>query len=187
MDWLWQLDKKIFYYIHVSLNNGSWGDFWLYIGGLFNNWSSGYFHNVVLWLLAFRKGMRDYVVMIALTPVLANFLYRFIERLADRMRPGMFAFSTPLRDVVKNSFPSGHTGGSIAICVMTLLIIRNTRYTWLRWIIYPYAILVALSQVLVGSHFLTDVIGGICFGSVFASVWYLVCAKYGWLPQKAES
>ncbi|WP_447978056.1 phosphatase PAP2 family protein [Candidatus Nitrospira bockiana] len=60
-----------------------------------------------------------------------------------------------------DSFPSGHTTASFAVAAVIA-----RRYPELSWPAYLMAGFVALSRVVRGSHFPTDVVAGVCLGTV---------------------
>ena len=60
-----------------------------------------------------------------------------------------------------DSFPSGHTTASFAVAV-----VLAKSFPKLGWLVYGVAGIVAVSRAVRGSHFPTDVIAGICLGTI---------------------
>lgn len=60
-----------------------------------------------------------------------------------------------------DSFPSGHTTASFAVAI-----VLAKSFPKLAWLVYGVAGFVAVSRVVRGSHFPTDVIAGICLGTI---------------------
>jgi len=86
---------------------------------------------------------------------------QIIKHLVGRPRPNhtnfdeSFGFNFLTLDSSFHSFPSGHSSTIFIVCfVLTAVIPR------LRIFFYFFASLIALSRVVVGAHFLTDVIAG---------------------------
>ncbi|NLR91236.1 MULTISPECIES: phosphatase PAP2 family protein [Flammeovirga] len=80
-----------------------------------------------------------------------------------------------------DTFPSGHATTGFVIGAMFMLIIPN----WKGFVIgMSYGLIVAISRMYLGQHFLVDVsFGGI---SAFAIVWlcWYICDKKGWIKLK---
>lgn len=60
-----------------------------------------------------------------------------------------------------DSFPSGHTTASFAVAV-----VLAKSFPRMAWLVYGLAGFVAVSRTIRGSHFPTDVLAGICLGTI---------------------
>lgn len=60
-----------------------------------------------------------------------------------------------------DSFPSGHTAASFAVAA-----VLAKSFPKIAWLVYALAGFVAVSRAIRGSHFPTDVIAGICLGTI---------------------
>lgn len=91
-----------------------------------------------------------------------------IKRLIGRVRPsdlGAFAYEPFSWRSYYASFPSGHTTNVFATLVAVGLILP-----WARPLLWVYALGIAASRVIVGSHFFSDVVAGAAFGAFGAIV-----------------
>lgn len=70
---------------------------------------------------------------------------------------------------IENGFPSGHTSGAIALWGALALLFRN-RWTTIGSIVLM--MLIPLSRVYLGVHFLADVLGGIIVGATVIGLCY---------------
>ena len=70
-------------------------------------------------------------------------------------------------DHLENGFPSGHTSGAIALWGALALLFRNK---WVRMICVALMILIPLSRMYLGVHFLADVLGGVLLGVVILGI-----------------
>jgi undecaprenyl-diphosphatase len=64
-----------------------------------------------------------------------------------------------------DSFPSGHAAAACAVAT-----VLATRFPRVRWPILAVAVAIAMSRVIRGSHYLTDVAGGAALGCVMGVV-----------------
>lgn len=97
-------------------------------------------------------------------------LYKGLKRWTRRPRP--FAADRHIRAWVapldEFSFPSGHTLHAVAFTIVAL-----TYYPALAWLLIPFTASVALSRVVLGLHYPSDVLAATGIGSVLAlgSLW----------------
>ena len=61
------------------------------------------------------------------------------------------------------SFPSGHTLHAVAFSIVAI-----HHFAVLAWLLWPFAALVALSRVILGLHYPSDVVAAIGLGAVIA-------------------
>ncbi len=117
-----------------------------------------------------RAALRPAAAM-ALTGIAGLALYRWLKRTFVRERP-FITHSTidcAAAPLDRYSFPSGHT-------------LHAVSFTWqavahfgaltpeLAWILVPFACLVAASRVVLGLHYLSDVLAGAVLGALLAQV-----------------
>ena len=95
-----------------------------------------------------------------------------VKHLADRVRPDV----NPIAETLGPSFPSGHSSWSIAFFAATALLMSRGRDRAARAVIAGAAaaltVMVAGSRVLLGVHWLSDVLAGLALGAA----WFAVCA-----------
>ena len=113
---------------------------------------------------------------VALSGLSAN----LIKRAIGRARPanfeewGIFGFSPFAGSARFESFPSGHatTIGALFM-VLALLLPRH------RLVLAIFAIWLAMTRVMVGAHYPSDVIAGLAYGSWFSLMMAIVFSRYG--------
>ena len=109
-------------------------------------------------------------VHLAVTGIIALALYKGLKRWTRRPRP--FASDVRIRAWVapldEFSFPSGHTLHAVAFSIVAI-----AYYPMLAWGLLPFAASVALSRVILGLHYPSDVLAALAIGSGLAglSLW----------------
>jgi len=95
-----------------------------------------------------------------------------LKMLFGRTRPDILLHQV---EVFSYSFPSGHAFLTAALGTSLVLILFHERSTLNREVLFGailFSFAVGISRVIVGVHYLSDVIGGWIFGIIFA--WLLV-------------
>lgn len=110
------------------------------------------------------QGLHASIVM-ALTGAVGLALYKCLKHRLVRERPfirfnELLAGMPPLD---RYSFPSGHTLHAVAFTIVAV-----AYFPILAAVLVPFAILVALSRVVLGLHYPTDVIAGALLGATLA-------------------
>jgi undecaprenyl-diphosphatase len=92
-------------------------------------------------------------------------LYRWIKRTAARPRPYQAdqAITRRARPLDPYAFPSGHTLHAVAF---TLVVLPS--FPQLGWLLVPFCVAVAVSRVVLGLHYPSDVVAGALLGSTVA-------------------
>jgi undecaprenyl-diphosphatase len=97
----------------------------------------------------------------AATGALALLLYKLLKRWTRRPRP--FASDVRIRAWIapldEFSFPSGHTLHAVSFTIVAL-----AYYPALAWLLLPFTALVALSRVVLGLHYPSDVLAATAIG-----------------------
>lgn len=99
-------------------------------------------------------------------------LTTIVKALVDRVRPSL----NPIAETLGPSFPSGHSSWSAAFLATAVLLLGRGRSASTRaaltGLAAALAVAIAGTRVLLGVHWLSDVIAGLALGAA----WFLVCA-----------
>jgi undecaprenyl-diphosphatase len=103
---------------------------------------------------------------LALVGGIAALLYRRLKRWAKRPRP--FAADPRIRAWIapldEYSFPSGHTLHAVSFTVVAC-----AWYPWLAWVLAPFSVCIALSRVVLGVHYPSDVAAAAIIGGALGA------------------
>ncbi len=123
--------------------------------------------------LAWRRWREPLMMVVPLVLEAAAFIT--VTYLIDRPRPEDGLESSP----VKSSFPSGHVAAAAAYGALVIIVFWHTRKIWIRALVIIVSVVVpvvvALSRMYRGMHFLSDVVGGAALGvAAVALSWWMI-------------
>lgn len=131
-------------------------------------------------LLAYnRTGLALFVLIsVGLSGILAN----IIKQAVGRARPGNFADGgvfrfEPLTGMADfASFPSGHscTAGAVGMALALL-------WPGARLVVIPLALALAMTRIVLGAHYPSDVIAGLALGASFTLLVAMLFARLGYV------
>ena len=139
----------------------------------------GVFWYALMLLLALFAGRRGLYAALHMAGVgvVSALLYRALKRWTKRPRPfrahaDITAYVAPLDEF---SFPSGHTLHAVAFTLIAL-----AWFPWLAALLVPFTLLVAMSRVVLGMHYPSDVLAATLIGVALAQVSW-VFAPAAWI------
>lgn len=109
-----------------------------------------------------REALIPAITMVA-SGMFGIIIYKFLKAATARPRP--FASNPQIRRATRPldefSFPSGHSLHSISFTI-----IATHYYPELGWLLAPFTVFVALSRVVLGLHYPSDVLVGLFIGTL---------------------
>jgi undecaprenyl-diphosphatase len=110
-----------------------------------------------------------------------------VKRLVDRPRPPA---SVQLVHATGTSYPSGHAMDAVAGYAALVLVLSLDRSRKARAILFSSAALVVLvvgwSRIYLGTHWLTDVLGGYALGGLLVVILAALLLRPGGAPARTE-
>jgi undecaprenyl-diphosphatase len=138
----------------------------------------GVFWYLLMLLLPLLDGRRGAAVALqmALTGAVGLLIYRRLKGGAARERPyarhaGIDLVTAPLD---RFSFPSGHTLHAVGFTLVAC-----AGYPGLAWLLVPLTLLIAVSRVVLGLHYPSDVLAGAAVGAGLAWLFTRAAALFG--------
>lgn len=131
----------------------------------------------VVWLLVRRQPW--VATYVAVTALGAAVLGVVLKDLVERLRPVVDA---PVAAASGPSFPSGHALSSLVSYGVLVLVFLPTVHRSLRWVLIGAAallvVVVGVTRMALGVHFLTDVIGGWLLGALWLTLTAVAFRKW---------
>jgi undecaprenyl-diphosphatase len=140
--------------------------------GIVSRLGDGVFWYTLMGILAAFGGARGAICALhmALTGLVAATMYKQLKRWTRRPRPfrthdAIVPYIAPLDEF---SFPSGHTLHAVSFTMIAL-----AYFPWLAPVLVPFTILVAMSRIVLGLHYPSDVLAAtaIALGLGSLSLW----------------
>lgn len=115
--------------------------------------------------LAYGSAAWPTVARMALAGALGLCIYKWLKAKTSRPRPCQVysAISAAAPALDRFSFPSGHT-----LHAVSFGLVAATGFPQLAPLVYPFALLVAVSRPVLGLHYPSDVLAGALLGSLVA-------------------
>lgn len=135
--------------------------------GIISRLGDGIFWYVLMLMLPILYGWPAVQVSLhmGLVALVGLALYKWLKTSTERVRP--FAYSDDIfqniRALDQFSFPSGHTLHAVSFSWVLL-----SYYPEWAWLVVPFTVLVALSRVILGLHYPSDVLMGAFLGAGLA-------------------
>lgn len=164
IDFLYQIDIAIFYFVNHTLSNSFFDKFFPFITEV-KHWYIAY---IILFFVLFIKGGKlgriSAIGVILLIVATDQFSASFVKNLVERIRP---CNELPDVNILAGctgsfSFPSAHAVNNFAVAVFFTMLFPKY-----KWALFITAFLLALSRVYVGVHYPSDIIGGALIGAAF--------------------
>jgi len=147
----------------ASVNARAQGTRWLGLFGFISKLGDGYIWYALIAAFALIGGQKgtNAALHMALIGLLSLVVYKSIKRISRRDRPlkKNHTINLSIAPLDEFSFPSGHTLHAVAFSLVAC-----EYFPWLGFILIPITILIALSRVVLGLHFPSDVLAAIGLG-----------------------
>ncbi|GGN66205.1 phosphatase PAP2 family protein [Actinoplanes lobatus] len=127
---------------------------------------------LVIWLV--RRGARRPAVWVAVTMAVGGLLGGAIKLLVGRDRPDLLE---PVARAVGYAFPSGHALNAALGMAVFVVIFPRVRALWVAAVLIPVG--TAISRVVLGVHWTSDVVAGLLLGAVVPAITLLVFRRAG--------
>lgn len=129
---------------------------------------------IIISLFIITKFQLEFILSFIIGFSIERLLYYSIKNVTKRIRPfeKLKIENIPILPPDKYSFPSGHTSSSFLFATLLSLF-----FPTLMIIVFPFAVLVALSRIILNLHYPTDILIGLQIG-ILTAIISLELTKY---------
>lgn len=126
---------------------------------------------MALLLILEREAALQAVLHMIAVGLLGLMLYKWLKQKTLRPRPCNLhiAITRSTAPLDEFSFPSGHTLHAVGFSLVAI-----AYFPWLAPVLLPFTLLVALSRIVLGLHYPTDVLAGAALGYALATLSFLL-------------
>lgn len=190
LDWLLELDTKVFIYLN-SLGSEGFDGFWLFITKQYA-WIPLF--AIILFLAFKRLGWRHAIlvmvvitVLVAFTDQTSNFFKYTFQRLRPGNNPEISGFIRAVQRRGSFSFISGHASSSMATAFFLYKVLRP--YLKYMGLFFIWPLLFAYSRIYLGLHYPGDILAGYTWGlcTGFLALKLYVYLRNRFFPQQKEN
>jgi len=149
------------------------------VNKLFTKWGLYLFYLIFVFILIFalvhknRTNSKIFFAYFKTQLIFAFVVVRLLKIIIGRSRPlhgnSMIFFSF---NPGNNSFPSGHAADAFVSGIFLYYLLKNSEYSYYRFLPFIYAYLIGLSRILSLAHYPSDVLTGIFIGTLGS--WFFI-------------
>ena len=175
IDFLYNIDVAVFYFLNGTISNPLFDNFFPYITNV-KNWNLVYF---IFWLLLIIKGGRigkisaiGIILVVALSDQISS---HFLKQIFERVRPcNVLPDVNILIGCTKSySMPSSHAVNNFAAAIYFSKLFPKFKVTFII-----IAVLMALSRPIVGVHYFSDIAVGAMIGMIIGYLMSIAVLKF---------
>ncbi|MCM3734491.1 phosphatase PAP2 family protein [Bacillus cytotoxicus] len=126
--------------------------------------------SLIVFLLVLTNGsLRGIVIASAISLTISHIPVQIFKKYYPRKRPYLIIHNAkyPTNPLVDHSFPSGHTTAIFSVIIPFILYEPS-----MTFLLLPVAICVGISRIYLGLHYPSDVLVGMCLGTISGIVSY---------------
>lgn len=168
---LLKLDAKLSYALRVRSVNGVWGRIFAFFAHSGDSWfwlaAMG-----IIWIFS-KNDWHNYAGFLGICIFVLALLVLVIKFTVKRTRPPG-EWGEVYRATDPHSFPSGHAARAVMLAVLALALGPQ----WFGILVVIWAPLVTLARVVMGLHYISDVLAGALLGLVSG---YIFIWLYPWM------